>query len=87
MFVNVNTYRQLSKIWPDCATRILEENQYTTTEETCPSQYTVPALTHQVCRTFFTGSEHNSLKFSKTLFIKYFLNVSQIKVWGTKFYP
>ena len=41
-FVNVNTYRQSSKIWPDCATRILEEIQYNNTEETCPSQSTVP---------------------------------------------
>ena len=47
MFVSVNTYRQPSKTWPDCATRILEENQYTTTEETCPSQFYVPGVTHE----------------------------------------
>ena len=29
---------------PDCATRILEENQHTTTEETCPSQFKLLSL-------------------------------------------
>ena len=43
-FVNVNAYRKPSKIWPNCVTRILEENQYTTTEETCPSQFSVPDI-------------------------------------------
>ena len=40
-FVDVNTYREPSNIWPDCATCILEENQYTATEEMSPSQFTV----------------------------------------------
>ena len=53
MFVNVNTYT--SQIWPDCATRILEENQYTTTEETCPSQFTVPGTTEFSFRPFWVG--------------------------------
>ena len=46
MFVYVNTNRLSSKTWPhwpDYATCILEEK----TEETCPSQFTVPGCSER----------------------------------------